>query len=254
MKGHFVCLCLFIFASSVFCQKNNRDELALAILHDSSKYIGKKISETDGKIQLQITTGDTITVHRLQTYKFYDNSNGIVYPNGKFFKTTGFFFDFTFGLNANLFGGSGSVHTEYLFGKRFTKQLDLAVGFGTEFNQVEIGGFEFDTQFVSLFVQGKYYILNVKPRPFVFGRIGYGGSAEDEQDRIDMGSSGGANFQYGIGLQFAGRKRSRFHLSLGHYYQPATGTEFFLDTIGNEIETSFDIKIQRLILKLGWQF
>ena len=254
MRVLFVTLVLIFFASSIFCQNSSEDELSLAILHDSSKYIGKKISETDGKVKMQITTGDTITVHRIQAQKFYDENNGIVFSNGKFFKTTGYFFDFTFGFNANLFGGSSSVHTEYLFGRRITRQLDLAIGFGTEFNQVNIGGFDFDTQFATLFVQGKYFVFNTKPRPFVTGRIGYGGSAEAEQDDIAMDNSGGVNFQYGIGVQFAGRKRSRFHLSLVHYIQPASGTEFFLDTIGNEIETSFDLRIQRLILKLGWQF
>ena len=141
-----------------------------------------------------------------------------------------------------------------MYGHQLNKKFTVAGGTGIELNEVQVAGFDFDTQFNSLFVFGRYSLINKKVRLFAFGRAGYGFSAEIPDSETQVEHQGGLTAKYGISLLFGSRSSSKFKLSLGHYLQSASGRETFLDIIGNDIDTEYDILINRLILSFGWDF
>jgi len=57
-----------------------------------------------------------------------------------------------------------------------------------------------------------------------------------------------------MGITFSSGNENRFFMQLSHYMQGTKGEEFFLDPLGNEVKTNYDILINRLIFKLGWDF
>lgn len=246
--------CLFF---SVFCLAQDETDWAIASYKNGSVYIGKKIGEEKGMVQMRIFSGDTITINKYVPHRYYDSDNAHVFSNGKFFRTKNLFWTLNFG--ANFAGGDGdnareSAHFEFLYGDRLTPRLDVALGAGSEFNQASVAGFQFDTQFLALFAYGRYFLTNHQKRLFVFARAGYGFSTDEPEENGSREHGGGINAKYGLGIQFASRKKSKFQISLGHYFQKTSGQESFLDLIGNEINTEYDILLNRMIISFGWDF
>lgn len=256
MEKIILILTLCIICSKSQCQINKN--LIFAKYKNGLSYVGEKISEKGNITSIRINTMDTIHINRYQVSKFYDSNTALIYPNGKHVQTKGGFWDLSFGFNA--LGGFDSLdqrvstHLEVIYGKRINENINIGIGAGFEFNEAQVAGFQFDTQFTSLFAYGRYYLNKSSKRLFVFSRIGAGFPAEENEEGITVEHSGGFNTQTGLGIHFASRKRSTFLISLGFYTQKTNGTEFFLDNIGNEIQTEFDILIKRLMFKFGWEF
>jgi hypothetical protein len=141
-----------------------------------------------------------------------------------------------------------------MYGNRLSKNLNIGFGIGFEFNEALVSGFQFDSQFSTLFAYGRYYITNSPRRVFIFSRLGFGSPSENNEEVITSEHSAGFNSLTGLGVHFASRKKSRFQLLLGFYTQKTEGREFFLDNIGNEVQTNYDILIKRLMFKFGWEF
>jgi len=255
MKKIFILILLF-FATNTWSQIS--PELVVAKYKNGIMYVGEKIEEKNDIVRLKINTKDTIRIDKNHLSKYYDSNNAIIFPNGKYFETDGNFWSFSFGFNALGILGTAdqrvSTHLEIMYGHRLDKNLNIGVGAGFEFNEALVSGFQFDTQFSSLFVHGRYYITNNPKRLFVFSRLGFGFPAEENEEGISSEHSGGFNSLTGIGMHFASRKKSRFQLILGFYTQKTNGKEFFIDNIGNEVETNYDILIKRLMFKFGWEF
>lgn len=241
----------FVFQCCVSAIAQTDSDWAIATYRNGSIYLGQKLSEKDGLMKLRIPTGDTISVNRFTGAKIYDSNNAVVFSDGKYFLTDGYFWSTNFGFSINR---GETAHLDILFGQRVNPKLDIAIGLGSEFNESSVGGFSFDTQVVTLFGYGRYFITSLKPRLFAFGKLGYGFAAEETQANIPREHVGGINAKYGVGVQFASRNKSKFQITLGHYFQKTSGQEFFLDLIGNEIETEFDILIKRLVVSFGWDF
>ncbi len=180
----------------------------------------------------------------------------LLYDNDKYHVTRGTFWDLSLGMNtANLLDEEDarvSTHLPFLYGYHFNSNYALALGTSFEFNQAQISGFTFDTQFVPLFVYGRYYLSKYRKRPFVYGRIGYGFRGDDSTFTNDH--EGGVQYQGGFGVHFASRKKGRFMISLGYHLQKTNGTERFIDPFGNEISTVFNIWIRRWIVQFGFEF
>ena len=247
---------LLLFSTNAYSQ--TIPDLAVAKYKNGIQYVGEKTDEDENFVSLKLNTKDTIRINKIHLSKYYDSNNAIVFPNGKYFETAGNFWSFSFGFNALGFLDSVdqrvSTHLEVMYGKRLTKNLNIGFGGGFEFNEARVSGFQFDTQFSSLFAYGRYYITNKPKRIFLFSRLGFGFPSEDNVEGVPSEHSGGFNSLTGLGLHFASRKKSRFQLILGFYTQKTDGREFFIDTIGNEIETNYDILIKRLMFKFGWEF
>jgi len=256
MTKFYILLTALLFCVSGFSQSDT--EWVVATYKTGAKYIGEKLSEKDGFVNLRIHTGDTITVNKHLAKEYLDADNSIVLSNGKYFKTKGRFWSTNFGFNFSD-GGEGNdpretAHWDIMYGEQFNDRISVAVGLGGEFNEVILGGFNFDTQFTSLFAQSRYAIINSKTRLFAFGRAGYGFSTDASESASQRDHKGGLTARYGIMWQFASRNNSKFQLSFGHYLQKASGRESFLDVIGNEIDTEYDLVINRLVFSIGFDF
>lgn len=250
-----------LFAVSLFCVtgfSQSNAEWVIATYKTGARYIGEKISEKDELVTLRIHTGDTIKINKYLAHEYLDGDNSIVNPNGKYFKTKGRFWSTHFGFNFSD-GGDGNgpretVHWDIMYGEQLNDKYSISVGLGSEFNEARVAGFSFDTQFNSLFAQGRYSILNRQTRLFAFGRVGYGFSNDAARSNTQREHKGGLMAKYGIMWQFASRSSSKFQLSFGHYMQKASGRESFLDLIGNELDTEYDILINRLVFTIGFDF
>ncbi len=224
----------------------------LAKLYDGSIFYGNKVDEDDDVIKMRLSTRDTIHVDRRLAKHIYDENNAIVFTDGKYFETKGFFW--TFSMGTNVLTDQVSSHIEFLFAQRISENFALGGGTGFEFNETSAAGFNFDTQFSTFFAYGRYNILDGKRRFFAWGRIGQGFSSEENIEGIRNEQEGGINAMYGVGLHFSSRSKSKFQLMLGQYFQKTSGREFFIDALGNEIQTDYKLLIKRLILKFGWEF
>lgn len=228
----------------------------VAKLHDGSVYIGKKLSEEDGIIKMKLSSGDTVNFARILGKDILDEQSAILLPNGKYHRTTGRFFSFQFGFHSNFTSEEAAVstHVEYSYLWRLRPNMSLGPSIGFEFNESQVAGFTFNTTFLSLGVNGRYYINSDKRRIYTFGRIAYGFPGEEEVENAQREHSGGFNFIGGLGVQFPYKKKASFHLNIGQYFQKTSGSEFFLDNLGNEINTEFDIFIKQLVIKVAWDF
>lgn len=253
IRTYIIALILLGFCVSTV---NAQQHLIIAKMKDGSTYIGQKISEVDSIITIKITVGETISFSRFAAREVLDHDNAITLPQGKFHRLTGRFFSYQFGINPILFEEQNriSTHMEFSYLWRLTPRLNIGPAIGFEFNEAVVGGFTFNTTFSSLGVVSRYYLTNSKRRLYSFGRIAYGFPEESEEDNIAAEHTRGANLVAGIGIQFPVKRKSSFHINLGQYIQKTEGTEFFLDNLGNEIKTDFDILIKRLILKFSWDF
>lgn len=232
-------------------------ELVRVKYFDGSSYYGEKLQEGERYVLLLLQTGDTIEIDKKYAKEYYDNSNAEVFKNGKFYRNTGYFFLLTLGGNAETIYNPDdqriSSHIGLHYGYRFTPRLSLSGGFGIELNEARAAGFVFETQYTSLYAYGRYHFFTGRPQIFGFGRIGFGTPGEEDSEDFPSEFQGGVNAMYGLGTIFASKGRSKFVLSLGHYFQKSKGQQTFLDPIGNEVNTKFDLMIQRLVLTLGWE-
>jgi len=245
----------FIY-TSVQCQ--TKPERVVAKYKNGLFYSGEKVDEKQNITSIKINTGDTIHINRFLLSRYFDSDDALIFPNGKYIQTKGSFWDLTFGFNAlgivESLDQRVSTHLEVIYGRRINDKMNIGVGLGFEFNEAKVAGFQFDTQFSSIFAYGRYYLNNSSKRLFLFSRIGVGYPSEDNEEENIAEHSSGFNSLTGLGIHFASRKSSTFQISLGFYTQKTNGQEFFLDNIGNEVQTNFDILIKRLMFKFGWEF
>lgn len=232
--------------------QGNVGELAILKMIDGSSYQGTVIKERSGEVELQIITGDTITAKNafIKRYMAYDRY--LVYKNGQYHKKKGFYWQLDWGSNVlanSNFEVSSVVAIE--FGYHFNERVSLGGGLASEFHDVNTAGFFNSAQVNIAYLNAKYFVFNTRKRFFVHGRLG-AGRAIDSNFRND--NKAGVNAQYGVGVHFASRRKGKFFLSLSMMNQNITGEEFFIDDFGNEVFTSYDVWINRPLLKIGVVF
>jgi hypothetical protein len=251
MKNIFIWLAIiFFFTNTSWAQKA---EHSIFHLHNGSIYIGSIISEQNHEITLSLDDGETLTFPKHKVKYYLDTNDIIAYPNGKYHHVKGFFFNTSIGINMeNIFTEENNLissHLPFIFGHYLNSKFAVGVGFAFEFNEAEISGFRLDTQFAPLFIYGRHYLGKTKKRSFIYGRLGYGFRGDDGEFTNDH--EGGVQFQFGGGIHFSSRRKTKFILSLGYHLQKTNGAENFIDPFGNEIFTEYNIWIRRLILKFG---
>lgn len=238
-------------------QLSAQNDFSILYLQNGSVYVGEVLSDEGYEIDMKLADGNAVTFPMMDVRRHLTADRIVVYPDGKYHSTRGFFFHTGLGMNFESLvieaeEGRISSHVPYLFGFYLNKKWALGGGFGIEFNEAEVSGFEFDTQFSSQFLYARHYPFDIKRRPFAYARIGYGGRSDESE--FDDDHSGGFQFQAGGGIHFASRRKSKFVLSLGYHIQKTDGTERFIDQFGSEINADYDILIRRLILTFGIEF
>lgn len=208
-------------------------------------------------ISASICIAQTDSISYFDEAYYIDDPESITYDNGSYHDTYGYHYGFAMGVGVDDFSIDTTkhlegVHLETYFGWRFNKRLSLSSGIGFEFNESRFAGFRFDTQFLTLHTRVRYNILTTRYMPFVFGRLGYGFGPPQEESIVDH--SNGANYQLGIGLTFPSRKSHKYFIGLAWHHQSAMGAESFIDPLGNEINTKYDILINRIVIKFGMEF
>jgi len=204
---------------------------------------------------MRLNSGVTVSIpkEKIRTIKYVQDR--LVFSNGKFHYTRGYFFSLSLGFNP-FKGASENIqpteHAELLLGWRFNKDLSVAIGFGTELTSTSVGGFGVETLFNSSFLYGRYYLADWRHRPYTYARIGYGAgpTGDGESGR----HSGGMQGQMGVGFHFASRKRSKFNMSIGYHFQKTNGNQRFLDVFGNEVGVDYNLLIQEVVVKLIYEF
>lgn len=242
------------FLTSSYCQQN--DDWALAKYRNGSIYLGEKVSESDDIVKLRLfPIRDTILIDKRTAQEYYDQSNARVYLDGKYYRNTGYFWLLSLGFNLGESEDTDdenvSSHLNVMYGYRLMPRLNIGVGLGFEFNQSQVGGFTISTQVAPVYAYGRYYFTKERIRFFGYGRLGYGFAAEDQTDDFASEHTGGINAKYGLGIIFPSRSKSKFVIKLGHYFQKTEGQESFLDPIGNEISTTYDLLIQRFVISFA---
>ncbi len=251
-----IAVCFLILAISNYCSGQKKADEAMIYSRDGSVYRGKIIKENAKIIQFVTLEKDTVSLPAKSVKKIKRSEDYLFLSNGRMYDIKGFFWAINLGFTPNsLFTSDDtrSEHFEALFGWRINKQWTIGNGVGSEFNISQVGGFSVETTFTSLFLYGRYYFTDSRPRIFAFSRLGVGVVGQTETTETNN-SQGGVQWQGGGGVHFASRRNTRFIISLGYYLQKANGTQLFLDDFGNEVKIDFDILITRPILKLGIEF
>ncbi len=179
------------------------------------------------------------------------------YEDYSYHDTYGFHYGFAIGIGLDDFSADttkhlSAAHLDTYVGWRFNKKFSVTTGLGFEFNESLVSGFRFDTQFFTMHVGGRYNIFNTKYLPYVYTRLGYGFGPPQEGTIVDHDDC--ANYQVGVGMTFPSHKSYRYFAAIAWHQQEARGAESFIDPLGNEINTKYDIVINRLVLKLGMEF
>lgn len=254
MKGLFIAF-LILSVSSLSAQKKaHHNEKAILFMEDGARYHGRILDRTKKTITLQIYKDNIIEIDTEDISGVLDHKNALVYGEGKYHKTTGIYFGGNFGFSAVTKEGedNASGHFETYVGWRFGKRWALSHGWGLEANQNRIAGFSLTTEFFSAFLKGRYYINDHRYRIFSYARAGYGFVPNDTE--FQSGHSGGGQFQIGGGLTFPSSKKLKFLVSLGYHVQKTDGEVAFIDSFGNQVNTEFDLFINRIIFKGGMEF
>lgn len=250
----FLFLVLIFFINLLHGQERTDEQRAIVFMDDGSRYQGLLLERKKKSIKLQIYKDHVIEIDVVDMAGILDDRNALVYDEGKYHKTTGIYYGGNFGFSAITKEGddTSSGHFETYVGWRFGKRWALSHGWGLEANQNQIAGLLLTTEFFSAFLKAKYFINDHRYRMFSYMRAGYGFVPDENQ--FESGHSGGGQFQIGVGLTFPSTKKLKFIVSLGYHVQKTDGEVAFIDSFGNQVNTEFDLFINRIIFKGGMEF
>ena len=248
---------LFFLSFFIFPNLSAQKDFSILYLQNGGIYIGKILNDEGYDINMKLADGNEIVFPKSNVKRHFESHRLVVYPDGKYNVTKGFFFHYGSGSSLDSYvrdeeNARLSSHIPFIFGTYLNPRIALGGGLGLEFNEVEISGFEFNTSLFTQFIYGRYYLTETKKRPFIFSRIGYGSRAEGTDSNDN--DKGGLNFKAGAGIHFSGRQKSKFILSIGYYLQEIEGTELFRDEFGGEIRTDYDVMIRRLTITFSAEF
>jgi|GEM_PF-1487537 len=230
-------------------------------MDNGSIYNGILMSQTEDSLTMTAFEDNIVTLAKDEADRILDKDEAIVFPDGKYHDTHGFFWGIALSLNpvtlipnedGDVLEERALSHLETYYGWRLNKKLSLSSGFAIEFNQARLAGFNIDTRFSTFYGQAHYNLTDSKFRLYSYARAGYGFA--DQDIFLQNGHSDGAQFQLGLGFKIPSRKRSKFHFALGWHLQQTSGTDFFFDNFGNEVRTEYNLIISRPVLKAVFEF
>ena len=222
---------------------------------DGSIFIGEYIEENVNNITLKLLTDDIITFDKEQIRKARTPLNSIVLNKGRFHRTEGLFLHYNVGFNGGESGAGfmGDIGLGYRLGHR----IDLQAGIGFMGTSVSNPFLQWNTPyrtFYPLYAGARYNFTHGSCRIFATGKAGYsnvlnpdGGGWGWRGDIFEV--SGGAYFEPGVGVAFAGKRAGRTEISLTQIFQYSDISFESRDDFNNLISGHGNMWIRRIGLR-----
>ena len=223
---------------------------------DGSIFIGEYIEENDNSITLKLLTDDIITFDKENINKARTPLNSIVLNKGRFHRTSGLFLHYNIGFNGGESGAGfmGDIGLGYRLGHR----IDLQAGIGFLGTTVSNPFLQWNTPyrtFYPLYAGARYNFTNGSCRIFATGKAGYSNVLNPDGngwawrgDTFEV--SGGAYFEPGVGVAFAGKRAGRTEISLTQIFQYSDISFESRDDFNNLISGQGNMWIRRIGLRL----
>lgn len=237
------------------------------ILKNGSVFKGQIVQEWSSGLTLQLENGSRIqfsnleikevqhdqpalaaSAPRAQDYKYITYAERQRARQQYAFRERGWYNYTAFGLLNGVYDGLTRVGVglHSVTGYQFNRWLGAGLGLGFDaFNIVE------QEQTLSVFAEGRSYLLKKRNSPFVSLGAGYGFAFKNPSVDI-VRAEGGLRFHPAIGLRLGAYKHMNMTMDLGYVFQSATfvqETTFF----DPRTETK-DITYRRLTLRIGALF
>lgn len=223
---------------------------------DGSMFLGQYIDETDQDISIKLLTDDIITINKEKVKNARTPFNSIVLNKGRYHRTKGLYLHYNLGLNLgqNAGGFMGDIGLGYRLNRSF--ELQTGIGFvGTAINHPFRNFSSEYRTFFPIYVGGSFNITHGSCRVFTFARAGYSNVVNPDGlgfnwngDTFEV--SGGAYFEPGIGISFAGKRAGRTQISISQMYQYSDIEFSSLDQFDNLIYGKGQMWIRRVGVRL----
>lgn len=219
---------------------------------DGSMFLGQYVGETNSEITIKILTDDLVTFNKEDVKKARTPLNSIVLNKGRFHRTQGLYLHYNIGFNVgqNAGGFMGDIGLGYRINHKFEVQTGIGF-FGTAINHPFRQWSSDYRTFFPVYAGGSYNITDGSCRLFAFGRAGYssvvnaGGLGFNwNGDTFEV--SGGAYFEPGIGVAFAGKRAGRSQISISQMFQYSNINFSSVDEFNNFISGKGTMWIRRV--------
>ncbi len=245
-------LLAFLFYSMSYGQKNvPLENGSIFWLNDGSKLIGKLINDIQSTKQIEIITGDTVSLRSDLVKKQYLFEDISIYNNAKFHYKKGILFNYSMGF-ADL-----HYNTDLSVNKRFNNKFELGIGLGFHYNELHFRTSS-STHWITVnsipfFAQGKYIFNDGNKRFYLRGKIGY---AYNEISAWGLRSiRNGVMLDGALGVTLASKNRFKYYLELSQYtsfasgakanFEPNALSDIEFNTWFNRVVVTFGIEIGR---------
>lgn len=222
---------------------------------DGSMFIGEYMEENDDMISVKIVTDDIITFDKELVKNARTPLNSIVLNKGRFHRTKGLYLHYNVGFNG---GQSGAGFMGDLgIGYRLNPSLEVQAGIGFMGTSVSNPFLQWNTPyrtFYPLYAGAKYNITHGSCRIFATGKAGYSNVLNPDGNGWGWRNqtfevSGGAYFEPGIGVAFAGKRAGRSEISLTQIFQYSDINFESRDDFNNLISGQGNMWIRRIGLR-----
>jgi len=242
-------LLLLLVNGISYAQKNTPIENgSIFWLKDGSKLIGRVIEEKESVKQLEIITGDTVSIQSNLTKKFYLTDEISLYENAKFHYKKGILLTTSLGFSNNHFNADFSINN------RFRNKFEIGMGIGHHYNDLWLNipdGFVFlNINSLVTFVQGKFFLNNGSKRLYVKGKLG---SAFNYSNWGISSMENGIMLDGALGVTFASRKRRKQYFEISQYTCNARG---IVDDVRSNFvaDVHFNTWFNRVVFTYGIEF
>ncbi len=220
---------------------------------EGSRFIGEYLGETDKNISLKLSTGDEITLKKETVKNARTPLNSIVLNRARYHRTKGLYIHYNFGVN--LGNAAGGIMGDIGLGYRINRNWEVQAGIGFFGTSIKTPFNAWSTQksFFPSYVGAVYNINHGKARLFASGRIGYSNTRNTNQfideifwnpNRVNM--TGGAYFEPGIGLTFAGKRIGRSQIIISQMLQHSKFDYQSIDNYDNLVSGTGKMWIRRI--------
>lgn len=234
-----------------YAQENNAPGQQVIIDYaDGSLFQGSIVSANQNKLQLKLTTGDTIHLNIGMIEKMINSDNHLIKRRGKFHYRSGYF-----GYTSMAGGSSntdGSFQFDVMAGYRLHERLSLGLGLGVDVHGLTLGNSWTTLNFNPVYSYSRYYLNNRNWRLYTDTKLGY--AIANNTDFSDD-HKGGLYFQPGIGFHIANKGKFKPHLSLSYLLLNAQGTSTdFTSWFGGPVTHDFNVWYSRVMFKVAVEF
>ena len=245
-------LSAFLIYSMSYGQKNvPLENGSIFWLNDGSKLIGKLVNDIQSTKQIEIITGDTISLRSDMVKKQYLSEDVSIYNNAKFHYKKGFLYNYSIGF-ANLHS-----NTDLSINKRFNNKFEIGFGLGFHYNELQFRTSSsrhwISVNSIPIFAQGKYIFNEGNKRFYVRGKIGYANNLDSGWGLTSLRN--GVMLDGGFGITLPSKNRFKYYFELSQYTSSASGTltNFEPNAISDiEFNTWYNRVVVTFGIEIGW--